>query len=302
MIYAPIIIFAFNRLDPLKATVASVLQNTEAAESDLYVFVDGVRPNKEGESAKVEKVQKYVKTITGFKSLTYTFSKENKGLGPSIIAGVSEVISKYGKAIVLEDDLVVQPNFLAYMNQGLTKYESVQKIFSISGYSNKIKIPNDYKADAYVFNDSTSWSWATWKDRWDTIDWVLEPFDQYRKHKKAFNKWNGSDSWGMLNSWHEGRNKSWSIRFNFAQFLQDRPTIAPCYSLVKNDGFDGSGTNCKSWSRFKYSLEPTGTKEFIWPESLEQDTRLTRQAMWYSSIPIRIYSRIMYVVYPIFHK
>ena len=40
MNYAPIIIFAFNRLEPLKATVASVLRNTEAAESDLYVFVE----------------------------------------------------------------------------------------------------------------------------------------------------------------------------------------------------------------------------------------------------------------------
>lgn len=302
MQYAPIVVFAFNRLEPLKATVASILRNTEAAESDLYVFVDGARPNKNGELGKVLSVQEYVKSISGFKSLHYTFSDTNKGLGPSIIAGVAAIINKYGKVIVLEDDLVVQPNFLAFMNQGLDKYENEQKIFSISGYNNKLKVPSDYNADAFVFNDSTSWSWATWKDRWDTIDWILEPFDQYRKYKEAFNKWNGSDSWGMLNAWHEGKNKSWAIRFNFAQFLQDRPTIAPLYSLVRNDGFDGSGTNCKSWSRFKYDLEPTGKKNFIWPDSLIQDRRLTKQAMWYSSIPIRIYSRIMYIIYPIFHK
>lgn len=300
--YSPIIIFAFNRLNALKNTVASVLQNSEAAESDLFVFVDGAREHKVGEKEQVQAVQKYVKTITGFKSLTYTFSESNKGLGPSIIAGVTEIINKYGRVIVLEDDLIVQSNFLAFMNQGLERYAKEDKIFSISGYSNKIIVPKDYKADSYVFNDSTSWSWATWKNRWDSIDWVLEPFDKYKKHKKAFNKWNGSDSWGMLKAWHEGRNKSWAIRLNFSQYLQDRPTIAPICSFVKNDGFDGSGTNCKSWSRFKYILEPTGKKDFIWPESLAQDKRLTKQAMWYSSIPIRIFSRLMYIIYPIFKR
>ena len=50
---APIIIFAFNRLDVLKRTVDSLLQNKEAAESELFVFVDGRRKNKEGEVEKV---------------------------------------------------------------------------------------------------------------------------------------------------------------------------------------------------------------------------------------------------------
>lgn len=86
MKYAPIIIFAFNRLEPLKATVSSVLRNTEAAESDLFVFVDGARHGKEGEAEKVKAVQEYVKAIVGFKSVTVHFSEVNKGLGPSIIS------------------------------------------------------------------------------------------------------------------------------------------------------------------------------------------------------------------------
>ena len=41
--YAPIIIFAFNRLEPLKRCVASLLANSEAAESDLIVYVEYYR-------------------------------------------------------------------------------------------------------------------------------------------------------------------------------------------------------------------------------------------------------------------
>lgn len=91
------------------------------------------------------------------------------------------------------------------MNQGLKYYEKVNGVFSICGYNNKIKIPKDYKADAYIYNRSSSWGWATWKDRWDTIDWKLEPFDIYKSKARAFCCWAGSDAWKMLNDWHKGK-------------------------------------------------------------------------------------------------
>ena len=295
--YSPIIIFAFNRLDTLKNTIASLLQNSESADSDLFVFVDGARKHKSGEKDVVRDVQDYVKTISGFRSLTYTFSKENKGLGASIIAGVTEVISKYGRAIVLEDDLIVQPNFLAFMNQGLDRYEKEEKIFSVCGYTNKIRTPKGYSDDAYVCTRSSSWSWATWIDRWNSVDWLLEPFTQYESQKPDFNRWGGSDCFGMLKGWHEGRNKSWAIRFCFSQFLQDKLSVFPVKSLVNNDGFDGSGTNCKKWSRFKFELEQTGKKNFEWPDSVNMNRKITKSALSYNSLLIRAFSKIMYMIY-----
>ena len=297
MRYAPIIIFAFNRLDSLKNSIASLLYNLESADSDLFVFVDGAREQKDGEKEKVRAVQEYVKSISGFKSLNYTFSPENKGLGASIIAGVTEVISKYGRAIVLEDDLLVQPNFLAFINQGLEKYQYEGKIFSICGYTNKISVPCTYFEDAYVCTRSSSWGWATWADRWNSVDWVLEPFAQYESQKSAFNKWGGSDCFGMLKGWHEGRNKSWAIRFCFSQFLQDKLSVFPVKSLVSNDGFDGSGTNCKKWSRFEFELEKSGKKNFEWPNSMKMNKRIAKRALSYNSLTIRAFSKIMYMIY-----
>ena len=119
MAYAPIVVFGFNRPDALKNTMASLLNNAEAKFSDLFVFVDGPREGKMGEKEKVKEVREYVKSITGFKSLHYTFSENNKGLADSIIGGVSEVINLYGRVIVLEDDLVLMPNFFNFLNQGL---------------------------------------------------------------------------------------------------------------------------------------------------------------------------------------
>ena len=295
--YAPIVIFAFNRLETLRRCVVSLAANSEAAETDLIVYVDGPRPQKQGEAAKVEAVREYVKTITGFKSLTYHFSEENKKLGPSIIAGVTEVVNQYGRAIVIEDDLIASRNLLAYMNQGLDRYEEEKKVWSVSGFSCRVKVPKGYEADAYFCSRSTSWGWATWKDRWIKCDWELKDWDDVNRRGKAFNRWGGSDCFGMLRGWHEDRNQSWAIRFCYNQFVNDALSLFPIISKIENEGFDGSGTNCKSYNRYKFDFDTTEKKTFRMPESVSENRRLHGQAMKYHSLYKRIYSRLMNMFY-----
>lgn len=297
MQFAPIIIFAFNRLESLKATLASVLRNSEAADSELYVFVDGPRPNKEGEKEKVLAVQEFVKTISGFNSVHYIFAEENKGLGPSIIAGVTEIINQYGKVIVLEDDLILTRNCLSFMNQGLEKYENEQKVFSVCGYSNEVKIPKNYSFDSYFCTRSSSWGWATWADRWNSVDWELKDWSVYKNKASAFNKWGGSDCWGMLNNWHNGKNQSWAIRFCFAQFLQNRLSLFPIISKISNNGFGTDGTNCtRSYNRFKYKFDNSANNNFRYPITIEINKHLYKSAMKYHSLTIRIWSKLMYII------
>lgn len=294
---APIIIFAFNRPKSLQRTIQSLLQNIESKDSDLFIFVDGARSNKLGEEAKVKAVQEYVKNIEGFKSLHYSFSEKNKGLGNSIITGVSQIINQYGRAIVLEDDLIFAKNFLSFMNQSLDKYEKEEKVFSICGYSNKVKIPNGYEYDSYFCTRSSSWGWGTWANRWNSVNWELKEWDRYSKMAKAFNKWGGSDCFKMLDDWKHGRNHSWAIRFCFSQFMQEKLSLFPIVSKVKNNGFDGEGTNCKKWSRFKYEFDYYGNKVFRYPLSIQLNIKLFKSAMKYNSVLIRIYSRIMYLIH-----
>lgn len=296
---APVVVFAFNRLAPLKACVASLLQNSEAAETDLIVFVDGPRTNKDGEAEKVKAVQQYVQSISGFKSVETHFSETNKKLGPSIIAGVTDVINRYGKVIVIEDDLIASQNLLAFMNQGLELYAYNPDVFSICGYSNKVSAPDDYPYDAYFCSRSSSWGWATWKDRWASCDWELNDWDTVEKNAKEFNRWGGSDCYGMLRGWKEGRNQSWAIRFCYSQFVRNAVSLFPLKSLIDNEGFDGNGTNCKSWSRYKFDFDQSQNRTFILPQKVVKSKKLYREALKYYSIPIRIYSRFMYIFYDV---
>lgn len=294
---APIVIFAFNRLNPLQNLVESLLGNEEAKDSDLYVFVDGAREGYEGEEEKVKNVRQYVCSIIGFKSVNYRFSEENQGLANSIIAGTTEVINKYGQVIVLEDDLILSENFLSFMNQALNEYEMADEVFSVCGYSNKVKIPERYGYDAYFSTRSSSWGWGTWVNRWNKVDWELKDWKKYTLLSNEFNKWGGSDCWKMLNDWHNGRNQSWAIRFCFNQFQQNGLSLFPITSKVANKGFDGEGTNCRRWSRFKFDWDMSGKKVFSFPESFLIDKNLHRSAMVYHGKLLRIWSRLMYMIH-----
>lgn len=297
MKYAPVVLFAFNRLEPLQRCIASLLLNTEACDTDLIVYVDGPRMEIDGDNLKVEAVRKYVSSITGFKSLSYRFSDENKKLGPSIIAGVSEVISKYRKAIVIEDDLVLGKNYLSFMNQCLDLYENNKEVFSVCGYSIKLNIPRDYKYDVYFAPRSNSWGWATWQDRWEQCDWVLDNWDDVKRNSRAFNRWGGSNCFSMLKAWKQGKNQSWAIRFCYNQFEKNGLTVFPVISHVDNEGFDGEGTNCRKFNRYKFEFDNTDRKDFLFPNIVEVNKMLTQQRLWYNSIPMRVYSRIMNLLY-----
>lgn len=293
---APIILFAFNRIDAIKRTVESLLMNSEAADSELFVFVDGPRDNISTDEGKVKAVRDFVKTIKGFKKTTYTFSEKNRGLGPSVIAGVTQVIAQYGRAIIVEDDLYCGKNFLAFMNQGLERYATNNKIFSVCGYTNKVKRPKNYDYDAYTCVRSSSWGWGTWYDRWKSVNWELNDWNVCETKGKDFNRWGGSDCFGMLRDWHDGKNQSWAIRFCYSQFMQNKLSIFPMTSKVANEGFDGQGTNCKGWSRFKYEFDLSENKNFQWPESTAMNKSLLRIALSYHSISRRILSRIINIL------
>ena len=297
--YAPIIVFAFNRLEPLKKLIESILSNHEAHESDLIIFVDGPRPNKVGEAVKVKAVQSFVSQISGFKSIEAHFSKENRGLGPSIIAGVTEVINKYGKVIVLEDDLVVAKGFLCFMNTMLYAYQEDNRIMQIAGFSTVHSVPKGYNYDIYLNRRGESWSWATWADRWNTVDWDVRDYPELLKDKRqqqAFNEI-GSDLFGMLKGYMNGTNRSWAVRFCYAMFKQGRYVVAPMKSLVHNEGFNNDATNCKkSFNLYKYEFNDKQIS-FQSVPNIQYVKSIDKSANRFWSIRYRVYSKILSLFY-----
>lgn len=180
---APIIVFAYNRADHLRKTLTWLGQNELADQSTLYIYCDGAKPNAtEEQLEKVQtarKVAHEVAIVPTFKEVHIIERKENLGLGTSVITGVTKIVNKYGKVIVLEDDLETSPYFLSYMNQCLEHYEPRKSVFSISGLSRPHPerfYPRDYPYDVYVSLTHHPTGWGTWADRWNQVDWDVKDF------------------------------------------------------------------------------------------------------------------------------
>ena len=278
---APVVLFVYNRLDHTKNVIESLKNNFMASETDLYVFSDAAKTEKAQESVRL--VREHIRRTDwhdNFRKVTVVEAEQNKGLAKSIIGGVTEIIKEYGKVIVVEDDLVLSPYFLQYMNGALDYYENADDIWSISGYSFPMKSLKKYPHDVFYSYRGTSWGWATWADRWEKTDWDVKDFPKLMEDKewqKRFNR-GGNDLTQMLKAQMEGRINSWAIRWVFAQSNLETYTVYPKYSYILNDGCDGSGTHVGNTAEYDTDIK-YGVPECQF-ERLKIDRKISKE-FWY---------------------
>lgn len=247
--YAPVVMFAYERMECLRRTYMSLRKNDLASETELFIFSDA--PSEKNANFKaVEEVRNFLKTIEyddAFRAIHIKYSETHKGLANSVIGGVTQIIEEYGKAIVVEDDLLTAKSFLRFMNQALNYYASDESVWSISGFTLPFHILKKYESDVYGRWRSSSWGWGTWKNRWEKVDWNVSDYETFISDQELIKKFNegGEDMTNMLRAQQEGRIDSWAIRWDYQQFKEKMITIYPTKSQVKNIGWDGAGTNCK---------------------------------------------------------
>ena len=241
---APVILFVYNRLEHTKRTINALKENYYAEDSELFIYSDGAKDDSHKE--KVEAVRRYVHQVDGFRRVHIIERTENYGLARSIVEGVSEVIEKYGKIIVLEDDLITDKCFLRYMNEGLSKYKNTKQIDSITGYS---YLPNQQKdQNVFFLGITSSWSWGTWQDRWCEYNFSYDEWIKMKKNRglrKAFDYGYAYPFYTLLkNQIEDEKTNSWAIIWYWTVFCAGGLTIYPPMTLINNVGFDGSGEHC----------------------------------------------------------
>ena len=268
---APIVLFVYNRPWHTKKTIEALKNNELAGESDLFIFADNTIDDKNKESVDV--VRSYVKTIDGFKSVNIVERETNFGLAKNVISGVTEVIDRYNKVIVLEDDIVCSRIYLSYMNKLLSYFQYNEKIYSVTGYTFPIKIPAEYKYDVYFSLRASSWGWGTWKDRWEIVDWDVEDYDSFIMnpgHIKSFNN-GGDDLTLMLRNQVEGKIDSWSIIWSYTHFKNNSYCVYPTKSRLENIGADGSGIHTDRTKKYDVLLNENETKLILTEEIILND-------------------------------
>lgn len=240
--YAPILLFVYNRPEHVRRNIQAVLKNELAAESELFIYSDAAKD--ETSQAAVKEVRAFIRSIQGFKKITITERAENWGLARSIIDGVTTQINRYGRVIVLEDDLVVAPHFLQFMNDALETYRDEERVGHIQAcdFTHDPSLP-----DTFLIKWTGSWGWGTWDRAWKHFNADGKALLTELESRKLTYTFDFNGKYGytrMLRRQIEGKNNSWAIRWNASLFLKGILSLNVGKSLVQNEGFDGSGTNC----------------------------------------------------------
>lgn len=239
---APILLFVYNRPEHVRQCIASLQANELAAQSPLFIYSDAAKTPESREG--VEQTRQFIRDIDGFASVTIIEREQNWGLARSIIDGVTTQVNSFGRVIVMEDDLIAAPYFLQFMNDALETYKDEPRVGHIQGcdFTQDTSLP-----DTFLIKWTGSWGWGTWDRAWKLFNPNGKELLQQLEERNLTHRFDFNSTYGytrMLRRQIEGKNNSWAIRWNASLFLADILSLNAGRSLIRNTGFDGSGTNC----------------------------------------------------------
>tara|TARA_B100000787_G_scaffold139098_1_gene107971 strand:+ start:279 stop:1181 length:903 start_codon:yes stop_codon:yes gene_type:complete len=254
---SPIVIFSYNRPKHLSKLIDTILNNRINKTHKVYFFCDG--PKNLSDINKIKNIKEILKNKKiNFSYINY--NKKNIGLSKNIIKGITFVLKKHDRCIVLEDDLVLNENCINFMNTMLNKFKKNNTIGSVSAHSYLEEFKNKKKFDFYISKRHSSWCWGTWSNVWNNINWNEMSYTEHFSHKKNIEKF--SDGGKDLNLLLWGNYKkyidSWAIRFNFYCMNAGLKSVQPRFSMIRNEGRDLSGTHEKFTFKIKkkYNFNP----------------------------------------------
>jgi len=262
----PIVLILYNRPKHTKKLLQSIINNKNYKKHIFYVFCDG--PKNLNDKKEIKEIKFLIRKFENNIKIKSKFRKKNLGLKKNIITSLNYVFKSYDKAIILEDDLVLNKNFFIFMNKALQKYKNSKKIFQISGYSYPIKNTKNH----YFLSLTSCWGWGitsqNWKDFSNFYSNEKMLLSSYKKIKQSkilknnFNYKNTYDYFSMLEKNFKNKINSWGIIFYLYLFLNQKLTLFPSASLIKNNGFDGTGNHKSKNNLFNSDIKNINLDNF----------------------------------------
>lgn len=283
---APIVIFSYNRPDHLRRTIDALRHNRLAEQSQLFIYCDGAKETASLEQkSAIERNREVAHSAYGFKEVNVIERSTNYGLARNIIGAVTEIVNRFGRIITLEDDVIASPGFLEYMNNALDLYAEDTKVMHISGYMYPHK---GRLLDTFFYEvPYPGGGWATWKRAWrffsDDIDSI---YGYWSQRWKQFNRFGGDYLQKQLENNHNGSMYTWFIKWHAVLLQMGGLTLYPGVSLTNNIGFDSSGSNCVTMTKFDIAHPASSIDVYrIKIKESKRAARIIRQfysGHWYS--------------------
>jgi hypothetical protein len=248
---APVLVTVYNRLSHLEACILSLKACRLSMDTNLFIAIDA--PYRSEDIEINIKIREYIKGIKGFRNVTLLAAEKNIGSFNNFFNSVNDVFKQYDRVIFLEDDNIVLPHFLEYMNESLEVFNGNPNIFSVSGYNYPVTTKLTCEDEmTYLWKGFSAWGVGMWKEKWNRIDWS----DKYTsKHLFSFRKIIMTMAVAnhvlpiLFYSNKKGRKIGDAI-ITINIIDKGLYSIFPKISLVKNIGNDGQGESAKVTTAF----------------------------------------------------
>ncbi len=255
-------VFCYKRAGKLKASMEALLKNPECASMDIIFFADGFKGEKDKQG--VLETRAYIDTLTGFKNVYKHYRDKNFSTGPNFHTGLTYLSNNYDRFIIVEDDLVVTPNYIKYLLDGLDFYKNEKSVFCVTGFCFPIQIKN-YPYDSIIANRFCSYGWASWSDRVKNVVWDKQGLSHIiqtsANFKSRLNK-EGMDLYRMVEKEINGTISTWDIQMQVHVSEHQYKVVYPIISKGTNIGFDNESTNTFGVDYLQTPQDPGTKREF----------------------------------------
>lgn len=242
MTKTPVALFLYRRPRHTERMIESLRRCDGFDPSAVRVYCDGSRPGDD--PAPVLATRAVARALLG-DGATFVESDTNLGLAASIIRGVSQVVEQHGRVVVVEDDLLLHRQFLAFMSATLDRYADEPAVMQGSGYMFPVSRFHGRKR-AMFLPIISSQGWCTWKRAWRHFDPRALGWEQLLLDRGLARRFDVGDSYYYtdLMRWQmAGKLNTWGVRWYWSVFREGGCTLFPPQSLVTPQGTDGTGTH-----------------------------------------------------------
>ncbi len=238
---APVVVVGFNRPEHLRLTLHHLERCQGFGERATTIVMDG--PRSTADDLAVEQARGVASEFAGRHRTVRIVLRPANLRFRNLVDGVTEACRESGEVIVIEDDVLVSPDFLKFMDQALERYRGDERVWAVSGnVVPKLERPSD---ECFFLPVATTSGWATWWRAWKHFDLqppgmstLLGDADALR----AFTVHPGSFFAETLRRVVQDPAFAWDPQWHFIMHTNGRLSVQPPVSLTWNCGM-GTGTN-----------------------------------------------------------
>lgn len=256
----PVLLIFFNRPSTFEQVFEKV---REAKPKTLILAQDGAR--NEDDLPGIQACRNIAESVDWDCEVIKDYSEKNLGCGVRPYSAISNVLNRFERVIILEDDCIPSQSFFRYCDELLVRYEDDDRIAYISGL-NHFETWDCGNYDYFFSRAASIGAWATWKKKWIkyydyNANAIEDPYIRKLYLQQVGNKIVGEARIASLEKAYKAKLTGeklsyWDTQWGLAEYTQNMLAIVPRLNLIHNIGVGADSTHAKTmktttWIKYK---------------------------------------------------